>query len=72
MQAMPVGFPAGGFFLLSISKGSLNVGTDRAHMGVAGDLRDPATEIPTPPSDHTPLGGVVRLERSDPHQTTPS
>src|SRR5258708_40302138 len=29
--------------------------------GPAGDLRGPATEIPTPPSDHTPLGGAVLL-----------
>jgi hypothetical protein len=27
---------------------------------LAGNLRGPAKEIPTPPSDHTPLGGVVR------------
>jgi hypothetical protein len=29
--------------------------------GLAGDLRGPAAEIPTPPSDHIPLGGVVLL-----------
>src|SRR5258707_12287686 len=29
--------------------------------GLAGDLRGPAKEIPTPPSDHTALSGVVLL-----------
>ena len=37
------------------------VGTPLADFWVPG-FKDPMTEMPTPPSDHIPLGGVVRFE----------